>query len=145
MTWSIFDKESIQAFDAAHNHVVHPYPAFGGVHEGSAPDTRPDQGDYDDLRLDLRAPDGLPDGLPDGFYTVVAEGLHNSGESPGAEIRDGYFVPEPTAMACYRAICATDRVTPHDVMQGLSPLNHIFIEHFHWDAESSRLIVGTGS
>ena len=124
MRWAIYDNETWQDYAA-----------------GSY-DTREESiAAYRNIKLNLKAPEGAPDGL----YNVVNYSVWGVGEASGAEIRDGYFVPEPTARACFEALCKSDRVHPQDVLDGVSSVCHIFIEELEYDPKTWKLIAGLGS
>ena len=124
MGWSIYDRESWRAYQA-----------------GSY-DTREERiAAQDNINLDLKAPEGAPDGI----YTVVNHSIWGVGEATGAEVRDGHFVPGPTAKACFEALCRSDGVDPQDVINGVSGVCHIFIEDFTYDPGTGKMMVGLGS
>lgn len=125
MRWSIYDRESWQAY------------ATGSY------DTREESiAAYRNIKLDLKAPEGVPNGI----YTVVNHSIWDTvGEATGAEVRDGYFVPGPTARACFEALCNSDGVTPEDVKNGVSEVCHVFIEDFTYDPGTGKIVVGLGS
>ncbi len=114
-----------------------------------------------DLTMDTPMDLSAPEGVPDGIYTVVnhsnigAEFAEKTtiqegftvgiGEAHGLEIQNGRFVPEPTARACFEALCISQGIDPSLVPQGVQVSDHIFIEEFDFDPESRKFIVGLGS
>ena len=128
MRWAIYDEESWQDYAAGD------YTDIPDIREEA-------RAAYRNIKLNLKAPKGAPDGL----YNVVNYSAWGEGEASGAEIRDGYFVPEPTARACFEALCRSDRVYPQDVLDGVSGVCHIFIEELNYDPKTWKLIAGLGS
>ena len=125
MHWEICDEESWRAYQAG---------AYATEEE--------DRAAYHRVKLDLRAPEGAPNGI----YTVVNHSIWDTvGEATGAEVRNGYFVPGPTARACFEALCNSDGVTPEDVTNGVSEVCHVFIEDFTYDPGTRKMVVGLGS
>ena len=110
-----------------------------------------------DTPLDYRAPAEVPDGV----YTVVNHSLMGAenaqktvlidghtvgvGEAHGLEIMGGHFVPEPTARACFKALCISEGINPELVPDGEHVSDHIFIEELDFDPQSQKFTVGLGS
>ena len=92
MEWSIRDRESAAEFDDE-NH----------------PEETDDQfwARYDQVLLDLRAPEGVADGV----YEVQFDYVNLQGIGRGAVVRNGRFEPRAAADAALEAACNCFRTT----------------------------------
>ena len=151
LVWSIFDLESYAAYENE---------------EGPRSDLKLD------LRAPEGVPDGIytvvhhsvddaPDDSPDGIYPVVHDSIrstntvqmmeiingygHTTGEAHGVQIKDGHFVPEPTAKACFEALALSEGMQPEKSIDGGPYFDHVFIEEWKLDPQSGKLIVSLGS
>ena len=92
-------------------------------------------------RLDLAAP------VNDGVYHVVHGYDFNSWGLPvyGVTVKDGQFVPAPTAQACYEAVCRARYGWTSAEIEKRSHIDHRFIESLRWDARNRVFVLRTGS
>ena len=110
-------------------------------------DTKEDL-DADEIVLDLSAP---PD-LPDGVYDVENKGHKVS----GVEIKNGFFVPEPTAKAIYEVALKSDLefyaavgLEVGDEMENMYlandgvHLHHCFVDMFAWQGDHFSVRMGS--
>ena len=94
---------------------------------------------YDQVLLNMSAPPGAPDG------THCVYESNYKGYAYGAEIKDGQFIPKPTADAVFSAACQSYDTTPQDVLEGRDGIDHVYIERFEWDDTLQALRVMLGS
>ena len=110
-------------------------PMVWSIFKGDTADT-----DLDNWRLDFAA------GVPDGEYSVVGRhaGVEHEPE-PGIVVRGGEFVPEPTAMACYRLQARLAGLTPEEIEKREVFFDHVFIEELWYDARQGVFLLWAGS
>ena len=85
-------------------------------------------------------------GVENAQQTILIDELpFGVGEAHGLEIMDGRFVPEPTAKACFRALCISVGIDPELVPDGERVSGHIYIEDFQFDHQTQKFTVGLGS
>ena len=128
MRWSIYDRESYDAFDAK------PY-------------TTKEQNnlDYRTIMLDLRAPAGTPDGIHKVRHQSGWRDMPQEGVSVGVIVRNGLFLPDPTEATVFEAVCKSYNVPETSIRARLNVIDHVFIEQFKWNPEWGGLEVQTGS
>ena len=118
-------------------------------------------GDPDNWTPETPMDFSAPAEVPDGVYTVVNHshmGAENAqktvlidgytvgvGEAHGLEISNGHFVPEPTAWACFKALCISEGINYELVPDGEQISDHIFIEALIFDHQSQKFTVELGS
>ena len=133
MVWSIYNRESSDAFDAKK------FTSEKGYHSA-----------FQDIELDMSAPVGLQDGI----YTILHSNYRRSGgyqvgAADGARIENGLFVPESTDKACYIAVAKSLGMSEDEIEKSLTtqfaPFNYIFIEIFHYHKSLHAIEVRTGS
>lgn len=110
----------------------------GNRNEGSDPEPM----EFRDEPLDLSAPEGLPDGQ---YEAMVSHGIKRRGHAAGVEIRDGMFVPGPTARAILKAACRCRDAPELSALAGNHVIDHIFVEghRYHADLETIEFFMGS--
>ena len=81
MVWSVYDRESLQAY------------------RSQSPEDHKPLMKRGEVELDLRAPQGLPDGT----YTVQHR---RRSRQAGAAVENGMFLPRNISEVCLKAVCA---------------------------------------
>ena len=109
---------------------------------------------------DLDAPGATSDELdlstdaPDGTHSVEADGWHHDRHLGtivqlvrihGVEVRNGEFVPEPTARTFYAAQALAEGRSPASVVAAEAETDHRFIEALRYDPDERRFRLLTGS
>ena len=124
MEWSIINQEDFNAYREI-------------VDQGQ----EPPQEQWNNIRLDLRAPKDVPDGT----YKVLHQSTYGKASAQGLVIKDGMFLAVPTEQAVFEAVCKSNRRDPEKVRARMQQINHIYIEDFSWNNQVKCLEVGTGS
>ena len=87
---------------------------------------------HDKLILDLDAP------VPDGVYRVTSAGYNPIWES-GITVKDGKFVPKPTADALYRLVVRWHNENPTFT----EAIDHCFVESLEWNGKGFEVFMGS--
>lgn len=100
-----------------------------------------DGNDYDhkmveDWELDITT--DAPDGAHEAIYTPLGKQCRVD----GIIVKDGKFVPEPTAHALYDLILQSDKDPPFNRKPG-DPLCHEYIERMIWDGKRFEVLTGS--
>lgn len=125
MEWSSYDRESNERFEKEFEN------AEGGTWREA----------YDNILLDMRAPEDAPDGL----HPLLCTQGDEEGRTAGVLIKDGHFHAENIANACLEAVCHSYGITADDVRTGREQIDHVYIERFRWDPERRILQLTVGS
>ena len=108
--------------------------------------------DVDDWPCDITAPKDVPDGIymvkvsVEGWGPMKAEMMQHVKTVIGIQIKNGAFVPEPTAKACYSAELLFRRNAFPESYASHNfgdPIDHRFIEELRYDGDC--FILRTGS
>ena len=95
--------------------------------------------DYNEWILNLAAPRWLEDGV----YDVARR--NDSPAFEGVTIKQGAFIPAPTAEACYKASCAGTYGMSIDEISKRPAIDHRYIEDLEYDDEKAMFFLSVGS
>ena len=87
---------------------------------------------YENLLLDLDAP------VPDGVYRVKLKNRASVSEN-GVTVKDGKFVPKPTAEAIYRLVVTCYYPNPTYT----EPIDHNVVEIIDWTGDLFEVFMGS--
>ena len=87
---------------------------------------------HENLTLNLDAP------VPDGVYRVTSAGYNPIWES-GITVKNGKFVPKPTADALYRLVVRWHNENPTFT----EAIDHRFVESLEWNSKTFVVFMGS--
>ena len=95
--------------------------------------------DFDQIKLNLKSPIEVPDGVYEceykGYPSTIEYSKQIKRKRNGIVIKNGHFVPEPTARTIEKLILEVKQVQP--------PCDHKFIEGMHWNGSHFKLQTGS--
>lgn len=88
---------------------------------------------HENLTLNLDAP------VSDGIYRVKMNSRHTDIWESGVTVKDGVFVPKPTAEAIYRLVVRHHYKNPTFT----EPIDHSFLEMINWNGNTFKVLLGS--